>query len=60
MLILGAIRRCLTQEVREEMRKADTHLVMMPAGMTAQLQVLNMVINSLSETIFSCCKMVGS
>jgi hypothetical protein len=31
--------------VKEEMRKANTDLIVVPGGMTSQLQVLDVVIN---------------
>jgi hypothetical protein len=42
------------------MRKANTDLIMTLGGMKSQLQVLNMVINKLSETIFGSCTVIGS
>jgi hypothetical protein len=45
MLVLDAFKGHLTQQVKEEMRKANTDLVMIPGGMTSQLQVLDVIVN---------------
>jgi hypothetical protein len=45
MLVLDSFKGHLTQQVEEEMRKANTDLVVIPGGMTSQLQVLYVVIN---------------
>jgi hypothetical protein len=44
MLVLDSFKEHLTQQVKEELRKANTDLVI-PGGMTSQLQVLDVVIN---------------
>jgi hypothetical protein len=44
MLVLDSFKGHLTQQVKEEIRKANTDLVI-PGGMTSQLQVLDVVIN---------------
>jgi hypothetical protein len=45
MLVSDSFKGHLTQKIKEEMRKANTDLVMTPGGMTSQLQVLDVVIN---------------
>jgi hypothetical protein len=45
MLVLDAFKRHLTQEVKGEMRKVHTDLIVISGGMTSQLQVLNMVVS---------------
>jgi hypothetical protein len=40
MLLLDTFKRHLTQDVKEEMRKVNADLIMIPGGMTSQLQVL--------------------
>jgi hypothetical protein len=45
MLVLDSFKEHLTQQVEEEMRKANTDLVVIPGGITSQLQVLDVVIN---------------
>jgi hypothetical protein len=45
MLVLDSFKKHLTQQVKEEMRKANTDLIMIPGGMTSQLQVLDVVVN---------------
>jgi len=45
MLVLDAFKRHLTQEVKGEMRKVNTDLIVIPGGMTSQLQVLDVVVN---------------
>jgi hypothetical protein len=45
MLVLDSFKGQLTQKVAEEMRKANTDIVVIPGGMTSQLQVLDVVIN---------------
>jgi hypothetical protein len=45
ILILYSFKGHLTQQVKEEMRKANTDLVVIPSGMTSQLQVLDVVVN---------------
>jgi hypothetical protein len=44
-LFLDAFKDHLTQEVKGEIREANTELVMIPHGMMPQLQVLDVVIN---------------
>jgi hypothetical protein len=41
MLVLDSFKGYLTQQVENEMRKANTDLVVIPGGMTSQLQVLD-------------------
>jgi hypothetical protein len=45
LLVLDALKGHPTQDVKEEVRKANTDLIMIPGGMTSQLQVLDMVVN---------------
>jgi hypothetical protein len=45
MLVSDAFKGHLTQEVKEEIRKPYTDLVLIPGGMTSQVQVLHVVIN---------------
>jgi hypothetical protein len=45
MLVLDAFKGCLTQDVKEEIRNANTGFIMILGGMTSQLQVLDMVVN---------------
>jgi hypothetical protein len=45
MLILDSFKGHLTQQVEEEMRNANTDLVVIPGGMTSQLQVLDVAVN---------------
>jgi hypothetical protein len=45
MLVLDAFRGHLTQQVKEEMRKGNTDVLVIPGGMTSQLQVLDVVVN---------------
>jgi hypothetical protein len=42
---LNSFKGHLTQQVEEEMSKANTNLVVIPGGMTSQLQVLDVVVN---------------
>jgi hypothetical protein len=44
MLVLDAFKH-LTQQVKEEMRKANTDLLVISGDMTSQLQVLDVVVN---------------
>jgi hypothetical protein len=45
MLVLDSFKGYLTQQVKEEMRKANTDLVVIPGGITSELQVLDVVAN---------------
>jgi hypothetical protein len=45
MLALDSFKGHLTQQVKAEMRKANTDLVMITGGMTSRLQVLDVVVN---------------
>ena len=45
MLVLDSFKGHLTQEVKEEVKKANTDLVVIPGGMSSQLQVLDVVVN---------------
>jgi hypothetical protein len=45
MLVLDSFKGHLIQQVKEEMIKANTDLVVIPGGMTSQLQVLDVVVN---------------
>jgi hypothetical protein len=45
MPVVDSFKGHLTQQVKEEMRKANTDLVMIAGGMTSQLQVLDVAIN---------------
>jgi hypothetical protein len=45
MLVLDSFKGHLTQQVKEEMRKANTDLIVIHCGMTSQLQVLDVVVN---------------
>jgi hypothetical protein len=44
-LVLDSFKGHLTQQVKEEMRKANTDLIVIPGGMTPQLLVLDVFIN---------------
>jgi hypothetical protein len=45
MLVLDSSKGHLTQQIKEEMRKANTDPVVIPGGMTSLLQVLDVVVN---------------
>jgi predicted amino acid dehydrogenase len=45
MLVLDNFKAHLTQDVKEEIRKANTDLLVIPGGMASQLQALDVVIN---------------
>jgi hypothetical protein len=45
ILVLGFFKGHLTQQVKEEMRKANTDFIVIPGDMTSQLQVLDVVVN---------------
>jgi hypothetical protein len=45
MLVLDSFKGHLTQQVKEEMRKANTDLIVIPDGMKSQLQVLDVVVS---------------
>uniref|UniRef100_A0A8C5ADR7 HTH CENPB-type domain-containing protein n=1 Tax=Gadus morhua TaxID=8049 RepID=A0A8C5ADR7_GADMO len=45
MLVLDAFRRHLTESVKSQVRAMNADLVIIPGGMTSQLQVLDVVVN---------------
>lgn len=45
MLIMDAFCGDLTNTVKTQLRKMNGDLVIIPGGMTSQLQVLNVVVN---------------
>lgn len=45
MLVLDSFKGHLTADVKEEITKNNTDLVVIPGGMTSQLQVLDVVVN---------------
>ena len=45
MLVLGAFRGHLTEPVKGQVRAMNGDLVIIPGGMTSQLQVLDIVVN---------------
>lgn len=45
MLVLDAFKGHLTPQVKEEINNAKTDLVVIPGGMTSQLQVLDVMVN---------------
>jgi hypothetical protein len=44
-IVLEAFKEHLTQEVKQEMRKANNDLIMIPGGIISQIQVLDVVTN---------------
>jgi hypothetical protein len=46
MFVSDTFKGHLTHEVKKEMRKANTDLVVIPGTTTSQLQVLHVVINN--------------
>ena len=50
MLILDAFKGHLTELVKEKVRKLNCDLVIIPGGMTSQLQVLDVVVNKPFKT----------
>jgi hypothetical protein len=59
MLVLDSFKGHLTQQVLEEMRKVNTDLVVLPGGMTSQLQVLD-VVNKPFKDHLSSSTVIGS
>jgi hypothetical protein len=47
MLVLDAFKGHLTQKFKEEMRKANSDLVIISGDMTSQLQALDVVVNKI-------------
>ena len=45
MLILDSFRGHITEKIRKQISEMNTDLVVIPGGMTSQLQVLDVVVN---------------